>query len=107
MGIPVKLKNDGFTYCGEKFDKGDIFNAPHEALVSFMCDQEKTATRVDEDNLEPEKVGTMKRAMKGGSYNTKVMSPDSNAKTPIKTKTPPKKKAKQPVKATANAAENS
>ncbi len=107
MGIPVKLKNDDFVYMGEAFDKGDIFDAPHEALVSYMCDQEKTATRVDESELEPAKVNTMRRVMKGG-YNTKVMTPDSESKTPIQTKNAPnRKRAKSPVKAPANAAETS
>lgn len=88
MGIPVKLKNDGFIHLGETFDKGDIFDAPHEAFASFLCDQEKQATRVDESKLEPAKVGTMKRVMKSGSYNTKVMnSNDSSDGKPVKTKT--------------------
>jgi len=108
MGIPVKLKEDGFNYLGEYFDKGDIFNAPHECFASFICDQEKKATRVDESKLEPEVVGTMKRVMKGGSYDTKVMSPDtSGSKTPTKTKNPSKKKDESSVKATSDAAENS
>ncbi len=108
MGIPVKLKNDDFVYMGEAFDKGDIFDAPHEALVSYMCDQENTATRVDESKLEPAVGNTMKRVMKGG-YNTKVMTPDSESKTPIQTKNAPnKRRAKSSVKAPANAtAENS
>lgn len=104
MGIPVKLKVDGFVYMGETFNKGDVFDAPHEAFASYICDQEKQATRVDEKKLEPAKVGTMKRVMKGGSYNTKVMSPDTESDKPAVTKggrkQPAKKKA---VKADADA----
>lgn len=88
MGIPVKLKVDGFIHLGEAYDKGEIFDAPHEAFASFLCEQEKQASRVDESKLEPAKVGTMKRVMKSGSYNTKVMSPaDSSNGKPAKTKT--------------------
>lgn len=86
MGIPVKLKQENFVLMGEKFNKGDIFNAPHEALVSFMCDQEGTAERVNEDDCNPEKAGTMKRTLKKGSYNTKVMTPVDGSDEPILTK---------------------
>ena len=103
MGIPVKLKIDGFEYLGEKFEKGEVFDAPHEAYASFICDQEGNATRVDESKLEPAKVGTMKRVMKGGSYSTKVMSPDDSDKPAI-TKGGGKKTAnKKAVKADADA----
>jgi len=108
MGIPVKLKKDGFVYMAEEFSAGDIFNAPHECYASFMCEQEKIATRVDENKLEPEKVGTMKRVMKGGSYNTKVMRrDDSESGAPIVTKGGNKQKGKvnnkSKVKADADA----
>ncbi len=106
MGIPVKLKADGFVHMGEVFAKGEIFEAPHEAFASFICDQEKLATRVDASKLEPEQVGTMKRVMKGG-YDTKVMTPDTGSNAPTKTKGGSKAKAKTTVKATSNAAENS
>lgn len=102
MGIPVKLKIDGFIHLGETFNKGDIFNAPHEAFASFLCDQEKQATRVDESKLEPEQAGTMKRVMKGGSYNTKVMSPDDSSDgKPVVTKTETKSKTETKPKTEA------
>lgn len=101
MGIPIKLKVDDFSYLGEAFNKGDIFNAPHETMVSFMCDQEGTASRVKESTLEPEQVGTMKRELKGG-YDTKVMTPNSGSKTPTKTKGGSKAKGKSSVKAASN-----
>ncbi len=104
MGIPVKLKVDGFTHLGETFDKGDVFDAPHEAFASFLCDQENQATRVNESKLEPAKVGTMKRVTKGGSYTTKVMGPDdSSGGKPVKTKTGKGKgDSKSNVKAKSN-----
>ena len=104
MGIPVKLKVDGFTHMGESFDKGEVFDAPHEAMASYLCDQEKQATRVDESKLEPAKVGTMKRVMKGG-YDTKVMSPDNSGGKPTVTKNS-KKGGNKKVKADANAPAN-
>jgi len=104
MGIPVKLKKGGFVYMGEEFDKGEVFNAPHETMASFMCDQEKRATRVNESDCEPEQVGTNKRVLilKGdnvqqgnrASYDTKVMNPSgsSNGK-PVTTKNKSSRKA--------------
>ena len=109
MGIPVKLKIDSFTYLGEEFNKGDVFDAPHETFASFLCEQEGTAERVDESDCKPAKLGTMKRVLKskGGNvnkadnaaYGTKVMHPaatggSSNVK-PVKTRTgSPKASAK-------------
>jgi len=97
MGIPVRLKIDGFVHLGESFDKGDIFNAPHEAFASFLCEQEGNAERVAEKDCEPEQVGTMKRVSKVGTYNTRVVTPDEDSSgTPKTTKRAPvKKTAKQ------------
>lgn len=108
MGIPVKLKVDGFVHMGEEFNKGDVFDAPTDCFASYLCDQEKQATRIDESKLEPAEGATMKRVMKKGSYNTKVMKPADNTDKPVPTK--PKQKAttaskpKSNVKATSNAA---
>lgn len=103
MGIPVRLKEDGFIYLGESFDEGDIFNAPHECMASFLCEQEGKAERVSEEDCEPEKVGTMKR----GTYKTRVMSPEAEegvdfTKPAAKPKTASRKKAKAPAKPASN-----
>ena len=95
MGVPVKLKQDGFIHLGEEFNKGDIFDAPHEAFASFMCEQEHIATRVNEEDCAPEKVGTMKRTLKKSAYNTKVMEPAPADAEPVKTKS----KARNPTAA--------
>ena len=86
MGIPVKLKVDGFVYLGEIYAKGDVFDAPHEQFASYLCDQENQATRIDESKLKPADGNSMKRVMKGGSYNTKVMEPGSSDDEPVITK---------------------
>ena len=99
MGIPVKLTIDGFVYMGEEFAKGEIFDAPTDCFASYLCDQENQATRIDESKLEPAADGgTMKRTMKGGSYNTKVMEPDNAPDKPVVTKT----KSKAPTKSKSN-----
>lgn len=115
MGIPVKIKVDDFVYLGESFAKGDIFNAPHEAFASFLCEQEKRASRVKEGDCEPEKVGTMKRVLKSkggnvqkenkGSYDTKVMTPDGskNGKPVVTPKAVPKEVPKAVPKASTKA----
>ena len=99
MGYPVKMKNAGFVHLGEEFNKGDVFNAPTAAMASFLCDQEKMATRVKESDLEPEQPGTNKRKVRG-SYNTKVMTPDADSEpvsgkerkpAPVKKKAAPRK----------------
>ena len=79
MSIPVKLKVDDFNYQNETFEKGAIFNAPHEAMASFMCEQEGIATRV-----------------KAG-YTTRVATPDEAGSEPALTpkKSPSKSKAKK------------
>lgn len=106
MGIPVKLKADGFSHMGESFKKDEIFNAPHECMAGYLCDQEDLATRVDEKDLQPEKVGTMKRVLKRGAYNTKVMEPAKDGK-PAVTRGGSKQGARSKVKAATNApAEN-
>lgn len=102
MGIPVKLKDGGFSHMGEAFDKGDVFNAPHECMASFMCEQENMATRVDESDLQPEKVGTMKRVLKRGAYDTKVMEPAKDGKPSI-TRGGSKQGAKSRKQAATNA----
>ena len=98
MGIPVKLKVGGFVHMGEEYAKGDVFDAPHEQFASYLCDQENQATRIDESKLEPADGNSMKRTMKAGSYNTKVMEPDNAPDKPVVTKT----KSKAPTKSKSN-----